>query len=85
VYPWHVFHYFAPIKKLIELEIRPEKFKGNFGYLKALLEAVSGPSLSNLNMKDPYREMIQVLKLRHERVRKYSCVCSAILLRGFTY
>lgn len=66
-----MFHYFAPIKKLIKLKFKPDKFKGNFGYLKSLLGAVDGPSLSNLNMKDPYKEMIQVLNLRFERVRKY--------------
>lgn len=70
-YPWHVFHYFAPVRKLFaqkELVKKPEKFKGNFGYLKTLIQALEETTLSNLNMKDPYKEMIQVLKLRFERV-----------------
>ncbi|XP_062596866.1 uncharacterized protein LOC134258357 [Saccostrea cucullata] len=66
-YPWHTFHYFATIRKLIELKYKPDKFKGNLGYLKQLIKAVDEPPLSNLNMKDPYKEMIQILSLRHER------------------
>lgn len=46
-------------------------FKGNFGYLKTLITTLETPTLSNLNMKDPYKEMIQVLGLRFERVSLY--------------
>uniref|UniRef100_K1PB18 non-specific serine/threonine protein kinase n=1 Tax=Magallana gigas TaxID=29159 RepID=K1PB18_MAGGI len=71
-YPWHVFHYFAPVKKLFQTPLLTKQkqldiFKGNFGYLKTLITTLETPTLSNLNMKDPYKEMIQVLGLRFER------------------
>lgn len=75
-YPWHVFHYFAPVKKLFQTPLLTKQkqldiFKGNFGYLKTLIATLETPTLSNLNMKDPYKEMIQVLGLRFERVSLY--------------